>query len=109
MKLPQYDTSYNIVFTFYTSDNIKDFDKTYILILHFLKTFKIFFVNFSDIIKSTQAEHAKKMLKLDQHLLVVHEELAKSIHIIDKHSLEMDDLATRITNIQVSIGKKHTL
>lgn len=78
-------------------------------ILHFLKMFKIFFVNFSDIIKSTQAEHAKKMLKLDQHLLVVHEELAKSIHIIDKHSLEMDDLATRITNIQVSIGKKHTL
>ena len=49
------------------------------------------------------------MLKLDQHLLVVHEELAKSIHIIDKHSLEMDDLATRITSIQVSIGKKHTL
>ena len=44
--------------------------------------------------------------KLDQHLTVMHEQLAKSIHIIDKHSLEMDDLAVKISNIQSGLDSK---
>ena len=33
---------------------------------------------------------------MDDHLEFVHGELAKSIHIIDKHSIEIDDLASKL-------------
>lgn len=39
-----------------------------------------------------------KLLKIENHLDVVHKELAKSIHIIDKHSDEIDDLSMKLKN-----------
>ena len=36
----------------------------------------------------------------------VHEEVAKSIHIIDKHSVEMDDLTGKILGVQDFIEKQ---
>ena len=33
---------------------------------------------------------------VDEHLEFVHGELAKSIHIIDKHSIEIDDLTSKL-------------
>ena len=33
---------------------------------------------------------------MDDHFEFVHGELAKSIHIIDKHSIEIDDLASKL-------------
>ena len=37
-----------------------------------------------------------KIQGVDDHLELVHGELAKSIHIIDKHSIEIDDLASKL-------------
>jgi len=65
-------------------------------------------MTFSDFIrlKDQQIESAKKLQKLDKHLTFVHEEVAKSIHIIDKHSVEMDDLTGKILGVQDFIEKQ---
>ena len=42
-----------------------------------------------------------KLKELSNHLKMVHDEVAKSIHIIDKHSLEIDELTMKTQDSQV--------
>lgn len=47
-------------------------------------------------------EHSKltpKFVDLEKHVDFVHQEVAKSIHIIDKHSVEMDELSFKMTEM----------
>ena len=46
-------------------------------------------------LQSSLAKQEEQLNNVDSHLEFVHQELAKSIFIIDKHSLEIDDLAIK--------------
>ena len=54
-----------------------------------------------------QAKLEEQVANVDSHVEFVHQELAKSIFIIDKHSLEIDELAIKLkdSNGQSTVGK----
>ena len=51
----------------------------------------------SSIIEVVQKLKSEKIEATETHLEFVHEELAKAIHIIDKHSVEIDELTLKVS------------